>query len=75
MSKANLLVVEDDPLQRKLIRENLEQEGYAVFEAENKQGSLGIITQQPIDIAIVDFKLNGETGLDVIRALLEPSTP
>ena len=31
MNKANLLVVEDDPLQRKLIKENLEQEGYSVL--------------------------------------------
>jgi two-component system NtrC family response regulator len=71
MIKANLLVVEDDPLQRKLIKENLEQEGYFVFEAENKQESLGIIAEQPIDIAIVDFQLDGETGLDVIKAILE----
>jgi DNA-binding NtrC family response regulator len=71
MSKANLLVVEDDPLQRKLIKENLEQEDYAVFEAETKQGSLDVITQQLIDVAIVDFKLDGETGLDVIQAILE----
>ena len=71
MRKANLLVVEDDPLQRKLIKENLEQEGYAVFEAENRLGTLEVITEQPIDVAIVDFQLDGETGLDVIRAILE----
>ncbi|MGD9345582.1 MAG: sigma-54 dependent transcriptional regulator [Candidatus Aminicenantes bacterium] len=71
MSKANLLVVEDDPLQRKLIKENLEEEGYVVFEAESKQGALDVITEQAIDVAIVDFKLQGETGLDVIRAVLE----
>ena len=71
MSKANLLVIEDDPLQRKLIRENLEQEGYTVFEAETKQGSLDVITEQVIDVAIVDFKLDGESGLDIIRAILE----
>ena len=71
MRKANLLVVEDDPLQRKLIKENLEEEGYTVFEAENKHGSLDIIAEEPIDVAIVDFQLNGETGLDVIQAILE----
>ncbi len=71
MSRANLLVVEDDPLQRKLIKENLEEEGYAVFEAETVSGSLDVITDQPIDIAVVDFQLQGESGLDVIRAILE----
>jgi two-component system NtrC family response regulator len=71
MRNVNLLVVEDDPLQRKLIKENLEEEGYTVFEAENKHGSLEIIAQEPIDVAIVDFQLNGETGLDVIQAILD----
>lgn len=71
MSRANLLVVEDDPLQRKLIKENLEEEGYAVFEAETVNGSLDVITDQPIDIAIIDFQLQGESGLDVIQAILE----
>jgi two-component system NtrC family response regulator len=71
MSKANLLVVEDDPLQRKLIKENLEQEDYVVFEAETKQGSLEVITEHPIDVAIVDFQLDGETGLEVIQVILE----
>ena len=40
MSKATILVVEDDPLQRRLVRENLEQEGYAVFEAAGGREAL-----------------------------------
>jgi two-component system NtrC family response regulator len=71
MRQANLLVVEDDPLQRKLIKENLEQEGYAVFEAESRLESLDVITEESIDVAIVDFQLDGETGIDVIREILE----
>jgi DNA-binding NtrC family response regulator len=71
MNKANLLIVEDDPLQRKLIKENLEQEGYTVFEARSVKESLAAISEYPIDIAIVDFRLNGETGLDVIQRMLE----
>lgn len=70
MDKAYLLVVEDDPLQRKLIRENLEQEGHAVFEASSGTESLNIIAEHPIDIAIVDYKLDGETGIDVIQKVL-----
>lgn len=71
MDKAYLLVVEDDPLQRKLIKENLEQEGHTVFEASSGTESLNIITEHPIDIAIVDYKLDGETGIDVIQKILE----
>lgn len=70
MTKANLMIVEDDPLQRRLIRENLEEEGYAVFDTADGRGALEVLRDHPVDIAVVDFKLEKETGLDVIRALL-----
>jgi len=71
MDKGNLLIVEDDPLQRNLIKKNLEEEGYAVFEAATSREALEIVAQQPIDIAVVDYKLDGETGIDVIQKMLE----
>jgi two-component system NtrC family response regulator len=71
MRNASILVVEDDPLQRRLIRQNLEQHGYAVFEATSSQQAMDIIALQPVDVAVVDFKLDGETGIDVIQNILE----
>ena len=71
MSKANILVVEDDPLQRRLICENLEQQDYTVFESSSSQEAIDIIALHPVDIAVVDFKLDGETGIDVIQNILE----
>lgn len=71
MSKANILVVEDDPLQRRLIKENLEQEGYTVFESASGKEGLNMIYDHSIDIAIVDYKLDGETGISVIQDILE----
>ena len=71
MNKANILTIEDDPLQRKLIKENLEEEKFIVFEAANGREALNIIAESPIDIAIVDYKLESETGIDVIKQMLE----
>jgi len=71
MNKGHLLIVEDDPLQKKLIKENLEQEGYRVFEASSRKEALIIVTEQTVDIAVVDFKLEKETGIDVIQGILE----
>lgn len=71
MSKANILVVEDDPLQRRLIKENLEQEDYAVFESSSGKEALETIGRQAIDIAVVDYRLNGETGTSVIQEMLK----
>jgi len=71
MSKATLLIVEDDPLQRRLIKENLEGEDYVVFAFSTGQEALEIMKDSHIDIAIVDYKLEGETGIDVIQEMLE----
>ena len=71
MDKGNLLIVEDDPLQRKLIKENLQQEGYSVSKASSSKEALSIIAEQAVDIAVVDYKLNGETGIDVIQKMLD----
>ena len=71
MNKANILTIEDDPLQRKLIKENLEEEKFIVFEAATGKEALNIIAESPIDIAIVDYKLESETGIEVIKQMLE----
>ena len=70
MSKATILVVEDDPLQRRLVRENLEQEGYAVFEAAGGREALELAARHAPEVAVVDYMLGSETGVDVIRAIL-----
>jgi two-component system response regulator AtoC len=71
MNEALILVVEDDPLQRRLIKNNLEREGYVVMEASTGRGALELLGRYPFDIAIVDYKLNGETGVEVVREMLK----
>jgi DNA-binding NtrC family response regulator len=70
MSKPLILVVEDDPLQRRLIRQNLEGEGYTVFEAATGNGALEVVRSYPVDLAIVDYRLGEETGTTVIQNML-----
>jgi DNA-binding NtrC family response regulator len=71
MSKALILVVEDDPLQRRLIKQNLEREGYTTFEAATGAAALEVVREYPIDLAVVDYKLGDETGTAVIQKLLQ----
>jgi two-component system NtrC family response regulator len=70
MNRPAVLIVEDDPLQRKLLRETLETEGYEAYAAATGREALEIIGRVPIDVAVVDFRLDGETGLTVIRDIL-----
>lgn len=70
MTKAVILVIEDDPMQRRLIRRNLEQEGYEVLEASSGREALAAVDSRAVDIAVVDYKLGTETGAEVIRDIL-----
>jgi len=71
MNKPAILVVEDEPLQRRLIRQNLEKEGFSVFEAANGKDALETVRSYPVDLAVVDYRLEKEKGTDVIREMLK----
>ena len=71
MSEASLIVVEDDPLQRRLIKEHLEGEGFMVLDAATGAAALSTLRTYPVDVAIVDHKLGEENGLEVIRDMLK----
>ncbi len=70
MNEPLILVVEDDPVQRRLIRENLESRGYQVIEASSRREAREAVVRQPVDVAVVDYKLGDETGTEAIRDIL-----
>ncbi|MDI6698644.1 MAG: sigma-54 dependent transcriptional regulator [Candidatus Saccharicenans sp.] len=67
--KGIVLVVEDDEMQRELVSENLRQAGYQVYEAAGTREALDLANQQPVEIAVVDYKLGSESGLELIKEL------
>jgi two-component system response regulator AtoC len=70
MNEPLILIVEDDPVQRKLIRENLEARGFPVVEAASRNEAREVVLRHPVDVAVVDYKLGDETGIDVIKDML-----
>jgi two-component system NtrC family response regulator len=71
MNEPLILVIEDDPVQRKLIRENLEARGFPVIEAAARKEAVEAVLRNPVDVAVVDYRLaDDETGVDVIRDML-----
>jgi DNA-binding NtrC family response regulator len=73
MNEPLILVVEDDPVQRQLIRENLRAHGFPVLEAASRKEALEAVLGNPVDVAVVDYKLGDETGIDAIRDMLAAS--
>jgi DNA-binding NtrC family response regulator len=68
-TKANILVVDDEPFVLELVSNSLEQEGYQVFCATRGQEALHLSEQEHIDLAILDYSLPDLCGADLYRQL------
>ena len=67
--KTRVLVIDDEPPLRRLLRTSLSAEGYDVLEAGDAAAALAQIAGAKPDIAILDLGLPDLDGLDVIRAV------
>jgi two-component system KDP operon response regulator KdpE len=65
-----VLVVDDEPPIRKLLRMGLSAEGYQVIEAPSGRVAMEQIPQKP-DLIILDLGLPDMQGLDLLRAMRE----
>lgn len=61
----NILIVEDDPNIRKLVRVNLAKRGYSVSEAEDSHQAMALFQAAPVDLVLLDLMLPGLSGVDV----------
>jgi two-component system, OmpR family, alkaline phosphatase synthesis response regulator PhoP len=67
--KRTILVVEDEKDIRELVRFHLEQEGYAVAEAESGEEALQRVATERPALVVLDIMLPGADGLEVCRRL------
>jgi len=61
----NILIVEDDPSIRKLVRVNLVKRGYTVSEAADSHQAIALFQEVPVDLVLLDLMLPGLSGVDV----------
>ena len=62
-----ILVVEDDPLSRKLVKSTLERAGYEVVEAEDGQVAWDLFQREPFALVITDWMMPSLDGPALIR--------
>ncbi len=70
----HILVVDDDPNIRDLLRDYLQGMGFGVFVATGSAQMKQIIGTSRIDMVVLDLTLDGEDGLDVARDLRRRNT-
>jgi DNA-binding NtrC family response regulator len=76
---SHILIVEDSPSTRLVMRRMLEGEGHTVSESEGYESALAALGRGSFDLALVDLRLGGARedvdkppqGLDLIRRLRE----
>jgi len=64
--KHRILVVEDNQLNRELLADWLEVEGYEVWSAANLKASYEFFSKRLPDAILLDINLGSENGLDLL---------
>jgi CheY-like chemotaxis protein len=74
---AKILVVDDESIIRDLLYEFLTGQGHTVLLASSGEEALKFLSEPEIKLALVDLKLPGLDGLELIRSIkkLKPSLP
>ncbi len=66
--KKHILVVDDDPMMLKVIKENL-HEKYDVATAKGGQIAYKFLEKRGTDLILMDYEMPGETGPEVVRKI------
>lgn len=69
MTPRRILVVEDNPLNLKLVRDVLTYAGYDVIEAQSGEDGLRAAEEAPPDLVLMDLQLPGIDGAETMRRL------
>jgi len=69
MERVSILVVDDEPCLRKVIRTTLAASGYAVEEACNGEEAIGKTREHPFDLVLLDMNMPGMRGIDACRGI------
>ncbi len=68
-AKANILVVDDEPIERQTLSEILRLEGYHVAAVANGEAAVDYLRLNTIDLILLDLRMPGMSGLDVIKVV------
>jgi len=74
MGTANILIVDDELVMRESLAGWLERDGHYVRTASGGEEALAVFKEKHFDILLVDIKMEGLSGLDVLKSIKENET-
>jgi len=66
---SRILVVDDEEAMRFLLNEAMAKQGYEVVVAEDSESALDLVAQEEFDLAILDIRLPGLSGIEAITKM------
>jgi len=69
MSKANILVVDDQDSIRHFVTKSLEDQGYAVRDCASIREAREALSQDLPDLAVLDLKLPDGSGIELLKEI------
>jgi two-component system OmpR family response regulator len=75
MRAKRLLVVDDDPAMRDMVDTFLTERSFRVSTAADGKQMARVLEREPVDLIILDLKLEHEDGLELLRALPDQTRP
>jgi DNA-binding response OmpR family regulator len=69
--RARILIVDDDKILCQGIATLLSEEGYAVENRFSGEDAEALIKEQSFDVAVLDYKMSGMSGADLLRIVKE----
>ncbi len=77
VSLPEILVIDDEAIVGNSIRKILEPRGYRVEHAGTPSEAMGMLSERPVDMILLDMKMPGVKGLELLESIKEehPITP
>jgi two-component system, NtrC family, response regulator HydG len=75
--QCKILVVDDEPSQRKMLKANLSLDGYQVFEAEDGQEAISRVADEYFDLILMDNRMSNVDGIEALKEIkkISPGIP
>lgn len=68
---AKILIVDDEEIARTTLAEIVRLEGHEIKDAGSGEAAVALLRCEPFDVMILDLKMGGMGGMEVIRAVID----